>query len=96
MREVEGPGLAAPSSRVRQYFDRPLDIDLIHFDGVHSELPEMQLPHPRAHRRAFVLLPLRELAPGLVLNGKPLEEWISALPPEQLADCKPVAEQAGA
>jgi 2-amino-4-hydroxy-6-hydroxymethyldihydropteridine diphosphokinase len=88
--------LAAPASRVRQYFDRPLDIDLICLDGVRSDLPEMELPHPRAHRRAFVLLPLRELAPGLVLQGKPLDEWIATLPPEQLADCRPVAEQVGA
>jgi len=46
---------------------RPLDLDLIVFGNTLRESPELILPHPRAHLRKFVLLPLNEIAPGLVL-----------------------------
>lgn len=49
---------------------RTLDLDLLlHGDAVMSE-PNLQLPHPRMHLRAFVLLPLAEIAPGLVIPGR--------------------------
>ena len=52
------------SSRSRIGISRTLDLDLIDFRGiVRIALPPPQLPHPRAHCRAFVLLPLREIAP---------------------------------
>jgi 2-amino-4-hydroxy-6-hydroxymethyldihydropteridine diphosphokinase len=48
---------------------RTLDLDLLlHGDTVADE-PELQLPHPRMHLRAFVLLPLAEIAPELVIPG---------------------------
>lgn len=46
------------------YIDRAVDIDLIYYDDVVMDTPELQLPHPRMHLRPFVLAPLRELAPG--------------------------------
>ncbi len=49
---------------------RPLDLDLIHWDGQLSQTPLLTLPHPRAHLRRFVLEPLHELAPDLVLPGQ--------------------------
>ncbi len=42
---------------------RTLDLDLIDMDGVVSGAASPILPHPRAHLRAFVLLPLRDVAP---------------------------------
>jgi len=48
---------------------RTLDLDLLlHGDTVLDE-PQLQLPHPRMHLRAFVLLPLAEIAPDLVIPG---------------------------
>lgn len=49
---------------------RPLDLDLIAFGNRTSNTPELVLPHPRAHQRLFVLEPLREIAPDLVLPGQ--------------------------
>ncbi len=49
---------------------RPLDLDLIAFGGQVRATPQLTLPHPRAHLRRFVLAPLAELAPGLVLPGQ--------------------------
>lgn len=49
---------------------RPLDLDLIAFGGEVRATPQLTLPHPRAHLRRFVLQPLSEIAPGLVLPGQ--------------------------
>jgi 2-amino-4-hydroxy-6-hydroxymethyldihydropteridine diphosphokinase len=45
---------------------RTLDLDLIDMDGLIRNGPDPILPHPRAHLRAFVLLPLLDVAPGWV------------------------------
>lgn len=52
-------------SQASHYSDRPIDIDLIHYDGIIMDTPQLTLPHPRMHERAFVLEPLVELAPDL-------------------------------
>jgi 2-amino-4-hydroxy-6-hydroxymethyldihydropteridine diphosphokinase len=49
---------------------RLLDVDLIAFGTRMLDLPELVLPHPRAHLRPFVLAPLAEIAPELVLPGQ--------------------------
>jgi 2-amino-4-hydroxy-6-hydroxymethyldihydropteridine diphosphokinase len=55
----------------RHWGPRPLDIDILDFGGRQIGSPrlprrrgELRLPHPEMHRRAFVLLPLREIAPS--------------------------------
>jgi 2-amino-4-hydroxy-6-hydroxymethyldihydropteridine diphosphokinase len=48
---------------------RTLDLDLILYDEVEMESQELRLPHPRARSRAFVLVPLAELAPDLSFPG---------------------------
>lgn len=45
---------------------RTLDIDLLFYGDQACADPDLQLPHPRLHERAFVLAPLKELAPDLV------------------------------
>jgi 2-amino-4-hydroxy-6-hydroxymethyldihydropteridine diphosphokinase len=49
---------------------RPLDLDLIDFGGEVRHTLSLTLPHPRAHQRRFVLEPLAEIAPELVLPGQ--------------------------
>jgi len=49
---------------------RPLDLDLIAFGDELRNTPELVLPHPRAHTRQFVLEPLAEIAPDLILPGQ--------------------------
>jgi 2-amino-4-hydroxy-6-hydroxymethyldihydropteridine diphosphokinase len=49
---------------------RVLDLDIICYGGATIDTPELVLPHPRAHQRLFVLTPLAELCPGLVLPGQ--------------------------
>ena len=49
---------------------RVIDLDLIAFGIETRATPTLTLPHPRAHQRAFVLAPLAEITPGLVLPGQ--------------------------
>ena len=57
--------------RERPYRNAPrtLDLDLLTMDGISLATPELTLPHPRAHERAFVLAPLAERAPQLEIPG---------------------------
>ena len=60
------------AGRERPYRNAPrtLDIDLLLYGNGNIQSPELQVPHPRMHERAFVLLPLSELAPGLVTKDE--------------------------
>lgn len=71
---------------------RPLDLDLVAFGNERRNSPPLILPHPRAHLRRFVLQPLNEIAPELVLPGRTVSvavllaglhsaEILSRLPP---------------
>ena len=64
---------------------RPLDLDLIAFGNEIRNSPELILPHPRAHLRRFVLQPLSEIAPDLVLPGqeKKVTELLAELPTDE-------------
>jgi 2-amino-4-hydroxy-6-hydroxymethyldihydropteridine diphosphokinase len=60
---------------------RPLDLDLIAFGSETRSTPQLTLPHPRAHLRRFVLQPLAEVAPDLVLpdQNKTIAELLNSL-----------------
>lgn len=65
---------------------RSLDLDIIAIDGMIGDHPDPVLPHPRAHERAFVLLPLCDVAPAWVHPrlGRPLGQLIAALPAQEV------------
>jgi 2-amino-4-hydroxy-6-hydroxymethyldihydropteridine diphosphokinase len=56
--------------RNERWGPRTLDIDLLAMDTEVRSTPELELPHPRAHERAFVLLPWSLLDPDFVIPGK--------------------------
>ncbi|TAL06391.1 MAG: 2-amino-4-hydroxy-6-hydroxymethyldihydropteridine diphosphokinase, partial [Verrucomicrobia bacterium] len=68
LREVEKEFGRQPKKVLNEA--RPLDLDLIAFGNETRATPELTLPHPRAHLRRFVLEPLSEIAPDLVLPGQ--------------------------
>ncbi len=58
---------------------RTLDLDLLLYGARRCRRPGLTLPHPRLHERAFVLYPLREIAPQLRIPGRgPLEQLLPA------------------
>ena len=64
---------------------RPLDLDLIAFGYEKRATRELILPHARAHQRRFVLQPLSEIAPDLILPGqsKSVAQLLALLPPDE-------------
>jgi 2-amino-4-hydroxy-6-hydroxymethyldihydropteridine diphosphokinase len=60
---------AAARVRVVRWGPRTLDVDVLWIDGVTVDEPDLIVPHPRMFERAFVLMPLRDLAPDLVPPG---------------------------
>ncbi len=65
--------------------DRPIDIDILDYGGRILRRPGLTLPHPRLAQRAFVLVPLREVAPDWrhPADGRSVDELIAALPPSE-------------
>jgi 2-amino-4-hydroxy-6-hydroxymethyldihydropteridine diphosphokinase len=60
---------AAGRTRELRWGPRTLDVDVIDVDGGTNADPELTLPHPRAHERAFVLVPWADVVPDAVLPG---------------------------
>jgi 2-amino-4-hydroxy-6-hydroxymethyldihydropteridine diphosphokinase len=58
---------------------RTLDLDLLWQGGLLIADGRITLPHPRIRERAFVLAPLAELAPELVVEGRTVAQWLGAV-----------------
>jgi 2-amino-4-hydroxy-6-hydroxymethyldihydropteridine diphosphokinase len=76
---------AAGRTRDVRWGPRTLDVDVVDVDGRRSQDPALTLPHPRAHERAFVLVPWLAADPSAVLSGTPVAELVSALPADEVA-----------
>ena len=68
MREVEWH-LGRNRAFERRWGPRTLDLDLLAYDDVTLDTPDLTLPHPRMFERAFVLAPLAEIAPDRLIGG---------------------------
>jgi 2-amino-4-hydroxy-6-hydroxymethyldihydropteridine diphosphokinase len=75
--------IEAQFGRVREERNGPrtLDLDLLLFDDLILDIPNLQLPHPRMRERAFVLVPLAEIAPNWVepVSGKAIAQLVQTL-----------------
>lgn len=66
--------------RTRHWGERTLDLDILLYGERVLDQADLCIPHPRLHERAFVLLPLLEIAADLHLpNGQPLQSYCAAV-----------------
>lgn len=65
--------------RAEKWGPRLIDLDVLVYRGVEIADDELVLPHPHITERAFVLIPMREVAPELELKGRSVAEWAEAI-----------------
>ena len=63
----------------RRWGPRPIDIDILAYDDLAVDEPALTLPHPRLFERAFVLVPLAEIAPERMIAGRRVRAALAAL-----------------
>jgi 2-amino-4-hydroxy-6-hydroxymethyldihydropteridine diphosphokinase len=76
--EVEAE-LGRERAKERRWGPRTIDIDLIAYDDIRIDEPDLTLPHPRALERAFVLAPLAEIAPERMIAGTKVADALARL-----------------
>ncbi|MEU7315572.1 2-amino-4-hydroxy-6-hydroxymethyldihydropteridine diphosphokinase [Streptomyces sp. NPDC007083] len=77
-----GHAIEEALERVRdeRWEPRPIDVDIVAYQGVVSDDPQLTLPHPRAHERAFVLVPWHDVDPAAEVPGRgSVEELLRTL-----------------
>jgi 2-amino-4-hydroxy-6-hydroxymethyldihydropteridine diphosphokinase len=63
--------------RLERWGPRTLDMDILAYGDLAISDARLTLPHPRMHDRAFVLMPLADLAPEFALKGRAVAEWLA-------------------
>ena len=63
--------------RAQKWGARTLDLDIISYDELNIDTPDLRLPHPYFSERDFVLYPLAEIYADSQINGKPISEWLN-------------------
>jgi 2-amino-4-hydroxy-6-hydroxymethyldihydropteridine diphosphokinase len=69
-------------AREQRWGPRPLDLDILTYDDVSLQKPELTLPHPRLFERAFVLVPLAEIVPDRLIGGRSVRAALAQLSTE--------------
>jgi 2-amino-4-hydroxy-6-hydroxymethyldihydropteridine diphosphokinase len=72
---------------------RLIDLDVLFYEDVQMDTPELTLPHPRLRERAFVLAPLAEIAPKLIHPrlGQTIQALLQQLPMAEIAEVRRLA-----
>lgn len=65
--------------RAERWGPRTIDLDILLFDGLTIDQPGLQVPHPRMAERAFVLLPLSEIAAEVEVAGRKVAELLGSV-----------------
>lgn len=71
--------LGRDRSHAERFGPRVIDLDILLYEGVVLSEPDLQIPHPRMMERAFVLVPLAEIAPELEVGGTRIKDALAKL-----------------
>lgn len=63
--------------RIERWGPRTIDIDVLTYGDTKIVTDRIEVPHPRMTGRAFVLMPLADIAPDLVIDGRRVSEWLA-------------------
>ena len=70
--------------RIIRWGPRTIDVDILLYEHYTSNEESLTIPHPRMTERAFVMIPLYEIAPDLVIEGKSIDGIIKSLDGEEI------------
>lgn len=70
--------------KTRKWGPRTLDIDLLVYEDVALKTKTLTLPHPRISERAFVLVPLNDIAPNLLVNGETVSKHLETVDSDEI------------
>lgn len=65
----------AKRARIRRWGERSLDVDILLYGEIHLTDPQLTIPHAGLIERNFVLIPLRQLAPDIIIAGKSIDDY---------------------
>jgi len=71
--------LGRDRTNAERFGPRVIDLDILLYEGVSLSEPDLQIPHPRMMERAFVLVPLAEIAPALSVGGVKVADALARL-----------------
>lgn len=74
----QGLEYGARRERLRHWGERSLDVDILLYGQQHIKEPRLTVPHAGLIERNFVLIPLRELAPTLMIAGEPIHSYLQS------------------
>ena len=63
--------------RTAKWGPRVIDIDILTYRDLELKTPRLTLPHPYISERGFVLLPLKDIAPNIIIGGKTIDEMLA-------------------
>jgi 2-amino-4-hydroxy-6-hydroxymethyldihydropteridine diphosphokinase len=74
--------------RTLRWGPRIIDVDILTYDALAVDEPDLVIPHPRIAERAFVLIPLKDVAPDLRIGGETIDSALGRL---DAGDVQPLA-----
>ena len=66
-------------TRLLRWGPRLIDVDILAYGAEAIHEPDLEIPHPRMTERGFVLVPLLEIAPDWVVQGRPVRDWAQSV-----------------
>jgi 2-amino-4-hydroxy-6-hydroxymethyldihydropteridine diphosphokinase len=87
--------LGRERAKERRWGPRTIDLDLIAYDDVALDTPDLTLPHPRWRERAFVLVPLAQIAPERVIGGIKVRDALAQVDATGIERLPPLSSATG-